>query len=243
MVNIMNATNPFSSKQKDEEAAYERARRKAIVSKVMELFTSSVYVFTHINMGVRYFDLLGATGSAATLLTVAILAMIELEGKAQLGSVIMALYLFAYVIAAVFHIRRGQKLIGKIKTTYSGTPWLYALIASVFKDAPPIQEYQVKLYVEPITVFVASFFVGIVSPQLSLWLAFSAVCMFVRGQQAARQAREKYLDMIDEQIEAEEMTAIVRGLKQPAQARGVECWGAFTPQQQELIFKRTGEGQ
>ena len=233
MVNLMHGSNSFSTKQMDEEAAYTRERKKATAMFVIEFFSRSVEVFLRQRFGERYFNLLGAT-SSSTMLVVAIIALLQFEGRVTFGNMVLGLYLIAYVIAAIGHVRQAKRRKEQLKSTYSGAPLVYEWMHA---KGIKVQEYQVKQYIEPLLVFSASLIAGIVSSQLALWLFISAFCLFVRMQYQAQKSREKYLDRIDRMLEAEEEADAIRGLKQPNESKGVEVWGAFTPQQQELLLK------
>lgn len=227
--------------QQQNGASYY-ASSKALVIIIMEFFSRSVEVFIRKDFGVRYFDLLGATGAGLTLFVVLMIAASQLKENMQVGNAILGLYLLAYVITALVHIHLAKRRKRVIHSWYSGEPLLYSWI---LKDIawPRIEEHHTKLYAEPILVFFLAMPIAVISPQLSIWLTFSSMCMFVRGQRALRASREKYLDMVDAQIEAEAMAEVIKGIKQPYETKGVECWGAFTPEQQEMIFKQTGKGQ
>ena len=209
---------------------------------VMEFFSRSVEVFTRTSFGARYFDLLGASGAGLTLFIVTMIAASQLKENMQAGNVILGMYLLAYVIVASVHIWLAKHRKETIHSRYSGEPFLYRYLC---KDIawPRIEEHHVKLYVEPAAVFLLAMPVALLSPQLSLWLTFSSMCMFVRGQRALRASREHYLDIVDARLESERVADVIKGVKQPSESKGVEVWGAFTPQQQEMIFKQPGKGQ
>lgn len=227
--------------QQQSRASYY-ASSKALVIIVMEFFSRSVEVFIRKDFGVRYFDMLGASGSALTLFIVVMIAAFQFGEDMQAGNVILGLYLLAYVVMAIIHIQLAKYRKEMIHSWYPGTPLLYSWL---FKDMawPKIEEHHCKLYLEPLAVFLVSLPVAVLSPQLSVWLTLSALFMFARGQRALRASREKYLDMVDAQIEADALANVIKGIKQPCEAKGVECWGAFTPEQQDYIFKQTGQGQ
>lgn len=217
------------------------ASGKALAMMAVEFLARSVEVFIHKGFGSRYFDLLGASGSALTLFVVTMIAAVQFKDDTmQSGNVILGLYLLAYVVMAVIHIQLAKYRKEIVHSWYSGTPLLYSWI---FKDMdyPKIYEHQVKLYVEPLAVFLLAMPIAILSPQLSTWLIFSSGAMFIRGQMALRASREKYLDLVDAQIEADTMAEVIKGIKQPCESKGVECWGAFTPEQQQIILKQTGQ--
>ncbi len=232
-MNVMQPHNPFSSKQMDEEAAYRRKQNKAMAMLFIEFFSRSVEVFIREKFGERYFNLLGAT-STSTMLVVAIIAMLQFQGRMTFGSMVLGLYLIAYVIAAVWHVRQAKRRKELVKSTYSGSSLMLKWIRS---NGIKIQEYQVKQYAEPLAVAAASFIAGFISYQLSLWLFIAAMSLFVRMQYEAQKSREKYLNRIDQLLDAQEEADAIRGLKQPSESRGVEVWGAFTQEQQALLLK------
>lgn len=223
-------------------AAQQRAMGKALAIMIMEFFSRSVEVFIRKDFGVRYFDLLGATGSGLTLFVVTMIAASQLNENMQFGNAVLGLYLLAYVVTALVHIFLAKRRKEVIHSWYSGEPLLYSWI---LKDIawPRTEEHHVKLYVEPAAIFLLAIPIAILSPQLSAWLTFSSICMFTRGQRALRASRERYLDLVDAQIEADRMADAIKGIKQPYESKGVEVWGAFTPEQQQLILKQTGQGQ
>lgn len=225
--------------QQQNGASYY-ASSKALLVMAMEFFSRSVEVFIRKDFGVRYFDLLGASGSALTLFIVTMIAAVQFKEDTQTGNAILGLYLLAYVVVALIHIQLAKHRKEVIHSWYSGEPLLYSWILKHI-DFPKIEEHHTKLYAEPILVFLLAYPVVFLSPQLSIWLTFSSICMFVRGQRALRTSRERYLDLVDAQIEADRMADVIKGIKQPCENKGVECWGAFTPEQQQYILKQTGQ--
>ena len=223
-----------------QSPVYQHQAPLALAIVIMEFFSRSVEVFIRKDFGVRYFDLLGATGSGLTLFIVTMIAASQLNESMQFGNAILGLYLLAYVIVAIVHICLAKWRKEVLHSLYSGEPFLYICI---FKELawPKLEEHHVKLYVEPLAVFLVSMPVAVLSPPLSAWLLFSSVCMFVRGQRALRASREKYLDLMDAQIEADQMANVIKGAGQPYENKGVECWGAFTPEQQQIILKQSGQ--
>lgn len=104
-------------------------------------------------------------------------------------------------------------------------------------------ESRMKLYLEPLFILVLAGVVALVSKPLAVWLGISGICLAVNGQMLKYEARQHYLDMIDQQLEAQEMANVIKGIQQPADSHGVEVWGAFTPAQQNLLLKGMEDGQ
>lgn len=104
-------------------------------------------------------------------------------------------------------------------------------------------ESRIKLYLEPLFALVLAGVVALVSKPLAVWLGISGICLTVNGQMLKYEARQHYLDMIDQQLEAQEMANVIKGIQQPADSKGVEVWGAFTPAQQNLLLKGMEDGQ
>lgn len=223
-----------------QNAAYQHAAAKGLMIMTMEFLSRSVEVFIRINFGQRYFDLLGASGAGLTLFIVFMIAAAQLKGQMQFGNLVLGLYLLAYVVVACCHIYWAKRRKETVHSRYSGMPLLHLLLQEWW---PRLAEYHVKMYVEPVAVFLLAIPVAILSPQLSAWLTFSSMCMFVRGQRAWRAAQEKWLDIVDSQIEAQTMGDVIKGVKQPAESKGCEVWGVFSKEQQEILLKQAGNGQ
>jgi hypothetical protein len=258
MVDVMGGSK--SLKQMHEEATYHQHIMLTVGKVVMTFFSRSAEAFLRVGFGERYFNVLSAGSSMITLGVALYIACSNLQGVEQtLGNKILGGFLLAYVLLVLVHcwlIRWLIRLVepdALIHTRYSGFPLLMIPIVMlgnhIYETGSEtdkkvfrfflgwIDEHHIKLYVEPVVIWLIAAPVAWVSPQLSVWLAMAGISLAVGGQMLRFEAKQRYLDMIDARIESENLVHVIKGERFPVENQGVECWGAFTPKQQEMLLK------
>jgi hypothetical protein len=258
MVDVMGGSK--SLKQMHEEATYHQHIMLTVGKVVMTFFSRSAEAFLRVGFGQRYFNVLSAGSSMITLGVALYIACSNLQGVDQtLGNKILGGFLLAYVLLVLVHcwlIRGLIRLIWPdtlLHSRYSGFP-LLMLPVILFREHCEkgasdedkevigflfgwINEHHIKLYVEPVVIWLIAVPVAKVSPQLSVWLAMAGISLAVGGQMLRFEAQQRYLDMIDARIESENLAHVIKGERLPVENQGVECWGAFNPKQQEMLLK------
>jgi hypothetical protein len=171
----------------------------------------TLVVFTRKDFGERYF---GASGFGK-MVTYTILLVLSYNASQQLDTALLGVFFFVSFLACLWHQfviwrrnRRGEPW----HSFYSGTPYLMRLL--------PLDEFTIKRWVEPLLWMGLGMFLLKISPALGGWLVFSGTCLGTTAALTAARERSKILDMIDAQIEARQMRAVLIEQQPPAKTEG-----------------------
>lgn len=224
-----------SEKQRDEDAAYERSKMKAMIMFAMGLFARTVEVFLRYDFGCRYFSDAGAASSIICM-GIGWYLWVSQSGQRPLESAdgqILGLFLLSVTALSVYHSwaanRHAKK--GEIHSRYSGTPRLMD-----FEIFANMKEYRIKRWIEPLLVMVVGFALFDFFRALSAWLIVASVSMAAQSALAAMRERNRMLDYLDKELEAKAFENGIKGLKQAKDNYGYDVWEAFSPKAQELLL-------
>lgn len=118
-----------------------------------------------------------------------------------------------------------------VHSRYTGEPRILRPLAQILPDWVKVKlsnwdidlEIFTKMYIEPLLGLAAGFVVALIDPLLGSILTVSAIGNYVIGQYRASIDRDKYLDLIDGMIEAEQMQNMLSG-KSPSETKGFESY-------------------
>lgn len=188
----------------------------------------NLVVLTRKDFGERFF---GASGFGK-LVTYGILFAIAWNASQQLDTLPLGAFFFVSFLACLWHqwiIARRNRRGESMHSYYSGTPFLTRFL--------PLNEFTIKRWVEPLLWVGAGMVLLDFSPALAGWLAFSGTCLGATAALTAARERAKLLDLMDAQIEARQMRAVLIEQKPPTETEGfVIPVGKMKLQQRESIF-------
>lgn len=220
----------------------------ALAEFVCGQFAKTVVVFLRWDFGERYFnvsDLLGSTFTFTIYGAIILLflatgrggnAVHQYGGGKEQNAAVLGVFLLCFLAMSVFHrlISFVQKLGGRRwHSRYAGTSYLRFLTA-----LPLVTSYTVQRYIEPALALLAACVFGLLSPVLGLWLGFAALSLAATGYLQHRRARNRVLDAIDAQIEAEQIGNAIAGNKSAQETEGfvLPVPRYFSPQQRAALL-------
>lgn len=178
-------------------------------------FAKTIEVFFRHDFGERYFNIINLYGSSFTFGLYAIFAGTLLAGEGE-GKEILGLFLFGFIIVGIVHQLKAVAMKRKGRrwhSRYPGTSYL----ASVLNLSP----YIIQRYIEPTIAIAAGYLLyNTLNRPLGLWLVFAGLCLAATEQINAARVRNRILDAIDAQIEAQNIGAAIAGNKTPEQTEG-----------------------
>ena len=220
----------------------------ALAEFVCGQFAKTIVVFLRCDFGERYFnvsDLLGSTFTFAIYGAVILLlfttgrggdAIHQYGGSREQNAAVLIVFLLCFLAMSVFHrvISFVQNLSGRRwHSRYAGTSYLRFLTA-----LPLVTTYTVQRFVEPALALTAAFAFGLLSPVLGLWLCFAGLSLAATEHLQHRRARNRVLDAIDAQIEAEQIGNAIAGNKSARATEGfvLPVPRYFSQQQRETLL-------
>lgn len=212
-------------------------------------FAKTIVVFLRCDFGERYFnfsDLVGSTLTFAIYGGVILFVLAtgrgsdtvrQYGGSKDQSATVLAWFLGCFLLMSIFHrlISSVQKISGRRwHSRYAGTSYLRFLTALPF-----VTTYTVQRFIEPVLAIIAASVVGMLSPILGLWLGFAGLSLAATEHLQHRRARNRVLDAIDSQIEAEQIGNAIAGNKTPQQMDGfvLPVPRYFSEQQRETLRK------
>lgn len=98
---------------------------------------------------------------------------------------------------------------------------VFRLVIKTLTLLIPDPVFFVKRYAEPAISVGLGFFIALnLNEQLGLWLIFAGLCLAVHEHLQAMHDRDRILDVLDAQIEANNLTAAIAGDKTPQETEG-----------------------
>lgn len=176
-------------------------------------FAKTLIVFFRYDFGERYFNVLDSFGASLTFIFVIGIASFFLGS--DYDNYIVGLFLLGFVVISLLHLaiakqrsREGRRW----HSRYNGTSYLAFL--------SPENVFFVQRYVEPILAILVGFGLLFFNKPLGFWFIFAGFSIAATEQIAAQRFRNKMLDAIDSQIEAEHLGDAVSGKKKAHETEG-----------------------
>lgn len=187
-----------------------------LIEDYLRLTTLIPEVFLHTRFGQRYLSV-----EIAIVVSTLCAAMILIPSPffKLLGGLFPVLAA-VHLIAAALRARRGIH----IHSRYTGEPhffWWY------LRRWVPIDEIVVKRWLEPGLLLILAFIMHYVDPVFAPFLAGCGVSLAIRVSLEYRRWRERLLDMLDAQLEAELMNESIKQGQDSRDVRGCPTVGAF----------------
>ena len=207
MTNLQNNQQQKADSFADPKTAY------ALAEFLCGQFAKTLIVIFRHDFGERYFNVVDTVGSSATFAGFAVVALILLA-EANDGYIV-GFFLLGFIAVSISHLfvagqrdRQGRRW----HSRYAGTSYL-AFLA-------PGNVFFVQRYIEPFVALLGGSFLYSINKPLGIWVAFSGICIAITEQLAAQRFRNKFLDTVDAQIEAENLGEAIAGKKDATETEG-----------------------
>lgn len=187
-------------------------------------FAKTIVVFLRQDFGARYFNVSDFLGSMATFAVYTFLFLMFFAGKTgnkrpgdnSDDGTILGLFFLGFIAMSIYHqyiASRRERSGRRWHSRYAGT--------SFFSFLYPTDIYIVQRYIEPILAVIAGYAAyNYLNQPLGLWLVFAGLCLGAIEQFQAARSRNRLLDAIDAQIEAQNLGAALAGNKTAEETEG-----------------------
>lgn len=225
--------NPFQSGQREKPEGFADPKLAyAAVEFICGQFAKTVIVFLRHDFGERYFNVIDSFGSTLTFIGFAVVAGVVLASEND--GLVLGLFLFGFIGMSLFHLflaKQRDRSGRRWHSRYPGTSYL-AFIA-------PGNVFFVQRYLEPILAIILGFALAVINRPLGVWFVFSGFCIAATEQIAAQRFRNRLLDAIDAQIEAEQLGEAIAGNKNPYETEGFvfPIPNYYTDEQRTALYK------
>ena len=150
------------------------------------------------------------------------------ESNATLGSGALVLYAWAFVFLGIWHIASGILRRRRGERWHSRCPGISHLMRIL-----PFNLYITQRFVEPIFgAALGALIAATLSAPLGAFMIWSAYALFIVETINASAMRNRVLDLLDRQIEAEEEAAVLVQGKPLAETKGFTVFGAESMSQE-----------
>ncbi|HEX8474589.1 MAG TPA: hypothetical protein VF666_11190 [Pyrinomonadaceae bacterium] len=200
----------------------------ALVEFLASQFAKTIVVFFRCDFGERYFNISDFFGASLTFMIYAGAVLLflptntrgaEFAGNPANSGQALGVFFLCFLLMSIYHRLAAliQKLGGRSRwhSRYGGTSYLRILTALPF-----VGIYFVQRFVEPLIALVVGSILFNLSPPLGAWFVFAALCLAATEQLAYTRARNRVLDAIDAQIEAEHLGEAISGTKTVKETEG-----------------------